>query len=68
MIEMHRMKEEERQRILRESIIRKRQQMERARVLAERIYAEKKREELDRKVQMLQEMKERYEVTTLFRV
>ena len=60
-IEMQRMREEEAQRIKREAILKKRKEMERLRDQAERIYAEKKKEEMERKINLVDEMKRKRE-------
>ena len=60
-IEMQRMREEEAQRIKREAILKKRKEMERVRDQAERTYAEKKKEEMDRKIGLVEEMKRKRE-------
>ena len=60
-IEMQRMREEEAQRIKREAILKKRKEMERVRDQAERMYAEKKKEEMERKVGLVDEMKRKRE-------
>ena len=58
---MQRMREEEAQRIKREAILKKRKEMERVRDQAERTYAEKKKEEMERKVGLVDEMKRKRE-------
>ena len=59
MVEMQRLREEEAQRIKREQILKKRKEMERIRDEAERMYAERKKQEMDRKLWLVEEMKKK---------
>lgn len=58
-LEMNRLREEEAQRIKRESILKKRAEMERVRDETERLYQQRKEEEMHRKVALVEQMQKK---------